>query len=314
MSLLAICLSLLVIYLSLLSFNLSLLQNSAPFRLDDAAIPRDIAEIMAARDELGRAIEAVADAWAGRAKKSKPFVPALPLHVFVNEAFELAAFIEQHWTASAAGGLPGLEGLARDGFDESCAKEMRELALAVMHWEAREKATYVPAQPPPVERARAVLSELLAALSFVLEDTSRSNDARTRAATSALRAVRASVDTATHDAFALSLESVAELARKHQRALASLPDFDVASIREASALANELRQRSARRLTNDDPRAALRDTRARVARLLDERVSVARAAIRFAFRAHPELVARATSEYRRGRRATQRSKKRTASA
>jgi len=56
----------------------------------------------------------------------------------------------------------------------------------------------------------------------------------------------------------------------------------------------------------------LRATRTRVSRLLHERITTARSVVKFAFRRHPELVARATGAYRRERRSSQRAAKRTA--
>jgi hypothetical protein len=50
----------------------------------------------------------------------------------------------------------------------------------------------------------------------------------------------------------------------------------------------------------------LRAARARVPRLLNERMALARRVIRYSFRSRPDIVQRTTSQYRRERRVRQR--------
>jgi len=252
--------------------------------------------------QIGRDIETLAKSWARRAAGSQPPLPGVPHHVFVGEALELALFLEHYWEPRAELGLPGLAALASPTLDERTAAELRELALAVMYWEGKYNATYVPPRRAPVERARVVLQELLAALSFVCDAEPKSKRA------AQLASVRASLTTGTYDGFALGLESVARLARDLERKLTPLAGFDATLIDEAVTLAGALRQQSAKKLTSGE----LRATRMRGSRLLHERITAARSVVKFAFRRHPELVARATGTYRRERRSSQRAAKRAA--
>lgn len=258
--------------------------------------------------ELGEHIEGLALEWARRAAKSAPLVPRMPLHRFVGEAFELALFVEEFWEPRAELDAPGLVTVASPTFTRSSAGEIRELALAVLHWEAKSKAAYVRRADAPVARGRLVLSELLSALAFLLEA-----EPSTRGA-AALRKVRESLEPGSHDGLALALESVARLGEQHRRALTKLPGLNASMLDEAQTLAQALRNHSATMLTREDTRSSLRNTRLRVSRLLHDRVTAARAAIRFAFRAHPDLVALATSEYKRTSRASQRQERQSRTA
>ena len=258
-----------------------------------------------ASGRLGQTIEGAAEKWARAAAKSQPFAPGLPLHRFAGEAFELALFIEEYWEPRPDLEVPGLAVLTTAAFNRETAGEIRELALAVLHWKAKRKAAYAPVPAAPVQRARLVRSELLGALEFLFgpERKSRAN--------ASLRRLRDRAEPTSHDGLALALESVARLCVQHRRALAKLPGGQLTLLDEAGALARALREHSAIALTASDARATLRNTRLRVSRLLHDRVTAARAAIRFAFRAHPDLVALATSEYKRTARASQRAKSNT---
>jgi hypothetical protein len=258
--------------------------------------------------DFGEKIEAVALEWARRAAKSAPLVPRMQLHRFVGEAFELALFVEEFWEPRAELEAPGLVTVASSAFTRNSANEIRELALAVLHWEGKSKTAYVRRADAPVARGRVVLSELLSSLAFLLEAEPSSRGA------AALRKVRESLEPGSHDGLALALESVARLAEQHRRALVKLPGLDASLLDEAPSLAQALRKHSATALTREDARSSFRNTRLRVSRLLHDRVTAARAAIRFAFRAHPDLVALATSEYKRTSRATQRQELRSRTA
>ncbi len=253
-----------------------------------------------ASERLGQVMRGVAEEWARRAAKCEPFAPRMPLHRFVGEAFELGLFVEEFWEPRAEGDVPGLATVASAGFSRETGAELCELALAVLYWEGKLKAAYEPRAEAPVARARAVLSELLSALDFLFESKQSDRDA------AALRKLRERLTPSSHDGLALALESVARLATRHRRALVKLPGLDAALLDEAESLARALRDRSATTLTRPDLRSSSRNTRLRLSRLLHDRVTAARAAIRFAFRAHPDLVALATSEYKRTSRALQR--------
>jgi hypothetical protein len=127
----------------------------------------------------------------------------------------------------------------------------------------------------------------------------------------ALRKVRAALEPGSHAGLALALESTARLAEQHRRPLSQLPGVDPGLFTEARTLAQGLREQSAAALTRPDIRSSLRSTRLRLSCLLHERVVSARAVIRFTFRAHPELVLLATSEYKRTSRQAQRAARRT---
>lgn len=257
-----------------------------------------------ASGRIGDLIKGAAEQWARRAAGCRPFAPSMPLHRFVGEAFELAMFVEEYWEPRPDVGLPGLAAVASADFEREMGNELRELALALLHWEAKLKAAYEPKLEAPVERARFVLSELFGALEFVLGKDEKGRNA------AAVRELRRHSEPSTHDGLALALEAVAQLADKHRPKLAKLPGVDARLPEEARKLARALREHSALRLTSSDDRSSLRNTRLRVCRLLHERVTAARAAVRFVFRAYPELSALATSEYKRTSRATQRAERR----
>jgi hypothetical protein len=243
--------------------------------------------------------------WEGETSLHKVYSPNLPLHVFIGEAFELACFIEHYWAPRADGlEIEGL-GSAQNSqlLSPNAARELRELALVVAELEGRHNAMLSDYPEAPVEAGKAVLRELTLALRYLF------NDKRDTKEDGQLVRLEKDVQTSTHDGLAFTLTAFAQFANQHKAELKKLPGFDVATIDEAVALAHGLYRQSSFKLTGS-PRTKTRAARGRVASLLHERMTDARSAIRFVFRDHPEIVQRATSQYRRQRRKTQRAKKR----
>jgi hypothetical protein len=120
-------------------------------------------------------------------------------------------------------------------------------------------------------------------------------------------------DRSSHDALAGSLDGTAYYAANHRKRLKALPRFDHKLIDEALVVAHRLREQSAVKNLRGPwrGRSAIRSQRARVTRLLHDRMNVARRTIRYAFPDHPDVVQRATSQYRRERRQKQRQKQRS---
>jgi hypothetical protein len=163
----------------------------------------------------------------------------------------------------------------------------------------------IPILEAPVERGEFLLGELKRCLAFVADDGVQDDrDAE-------LARLREShSDASSHDALATSLEGFAYHANKFRERLAQVPEFDLAYVGEALAVANRLRQQSALKLssreaTNRREALALRN---RLITLLRDRVNRTRRAARFIFRHHPDIAKLAGSEYERRRRARYRTR------
>jgi hypothetical protein len=228
----------------------------------------------------------------------------------VLEGFELACFIERYWEPDEQLGLPGLKEYVRAQFTETIASELRELALVVAELQGRFNAEFEPPLVAPSERAEEILSELGKALTFLFDDGLDATEDRE------LKQVKKSFnDRSSHDALAASLDGMAYYAVRHRERLKNLPRFDDAILDEALTVAHRLRSQSGLKLTTRGPhqgRAAIRADRGRVTRALHDRMNIARRTIRYALSDQPELVQRATSQYRRERRQRWREKRRQA--
>ena len=110
------------------------------------------------------------------------------------------------------------------------------------------------------------------------------------------------------DALAAALDDCVALASRHRDELDGLGNFDVALLDEGKQVATQLRERSAARIGVQNPSAERRaqEHRNRLAALLGQRINRVRAAARFVFRSHPEVIREVTSTYERRRRAARR--------
>jgi hypothetical protein len=226
------------------------------------------------------------------------------LATLVLEGFELACFIERYWEPNEELGLPGLGEYVRAQFTENLASEIRELTLAVAELQGRYNAEIDPPLVAPVERGEEILSEIHRALSFLFDDGVDEVEDK------ALEQVKKSFnDRSSHDALAQSLDGTAYFAVEYRERLKAIPQFDDAVLDEALVVARRLRNQSAFK-RKDSARQSIRSNRARVTRLLHDRMSIARRTIRYAFAEQEEAVQRATSQYRRERRKDWRDRRR----
>jgi hypothetical protein len=228
--------------------------------------------------------------------------PSLPLRRLVLEAVLLAGFVEKHWEARRAGRapLPGLRSAAgAAGLEREVARELRDLAFAVQSLDAELKATKPRVAPAPLADARRVLGELRAPLRFLLG---------ARAATRrALDKVQRTGRARSAHALALALEAHAALADAHAADLARLDDFVADLPERARRLALSLRA-PRRDVAAERARRAKLGERDALVTLLMDRMRAVRAAARFAFREHPQIVTSATSDYERKRKQKRRRK------
>ncbi len=249
-------------------------------------------------------VDALVERWVAEAGEQEELHPNVPLARLVLEGFELACFIEHYWEPNEALGLPGLKEYVRAQFTQTLANDIRELSLAVAHLQGRFNADVPAPVEAPVERGEQLLSELGRALTFLFDDGVETVEDQE------LQRIKQSFsDKKSHDALALSLEGIAYYANKQRKRLKTLPHFDDGIIDEALAVAHRLRSQSGLKKV-DDARPSARTDRARVTRLLHDRMNIARRTIRYAFAHQPEVVQRATSQYRRERRQKWREKRR----
>jgi hypothetical protein len=235
-----------------------------------------------------------------------------PLHVLVGEAVQVAWFCEHYWKAEvdAKGTVirAGLTSVERPGiFEEGIAKELLELQEALQSANTEYLMTTQPGPDASMDRARFVLGELRAVLTYMAEDgVENVDDQRLSNLNTQYQ------DALSQDAVASALDDYAGFAEMHRSGIAGLGGFDAALIDEAHALAKKLRERSAEKVVGIPPAEARRalELRNRVGTLLQERITKVRDAARFVFRNDPALARRATSAYQRRRRtAANRAKK-----
>jgi len=154
---------------------------------------------------------------------------------------------------------------------------------------------------PSVTRALAVKREIKQVMEWVLDDPD------SRSALSSLKEKHlSSRDNASE--LAAQLKDYAALARENLSRLAHEETFDASLIDEALEFVRLLpKVRRGRPPGGRESREALQERR-EATRELQDIVRNVRAAARFVFRGHPEIVRQATSPYERSRRATYRSR------
>jgi len=250
-------------------------------------------------------VEAVYTKWSALAADVEPSTSTVPIIVLLGEAHDLAETVARRWEPSAGTKpLPGLKSAVATGvIPETLAADLRELAGAVTRALGEYRAVNENTLAAPVERGEFLLAEMRQCLQFIFDDgTDDEADA------ALVRLNESHNDTSTHDALAMSLEGFAIFASRHRERLAILPEFDVAMLDEAVAVAARLRDQSALKLSGviaDRQRTALEE-RNRLITLLTDRMNRARRAFRFVFRNHLEIAKLAGSSYERNRRAARR--------
>jgi hypothetical protein len=232
-------------------------------------------------------------------------LPNLPLFVLFGEAVDVARFFRTYWASST-----GADGsIVRHGLETAGAKlsaDTDEKILTALESAQKAHTRYQLIVEPgrgPALRARGefVLSEITSTLEWHFDDDIEDDDDARLANLTELHGALG--DSA--DAMALALEDFAALAAPHRDAINGLGGFDAALIDEAPRLAAELRALPRTRARTPEAAAALADRNAKVAALY-ALVRTTRAAARFVFRAHPDIVREATSAWERKRRAAAR--------
>jgi hypothetical protein len=220
---------------------------------------------------------------------------SLPLRILLDEAAIAATFSRRRWRSTAA--HPGLESAVNETFTADTGRELAELRSAVDEADVAYRA--IPARPPGVAaEARRILRAITATLAWHLDG---GDDARGRAQLDALRAGHPKVGRSAA-ALATALEDSARLAESYRSAITGLGGFDPRELDAALILARALRERS--RAPREQP-AARREAlalRNKLVALLRDRLATVRAAARFVFRDHPEIIREVTSEHERTRR------------
>lgn len=231
----------------------------------------------------------------------------MPLHVLLGEAIDVARFTQHYWRAQTEPKSkiilrPGLELAGDSRLSESIADEILALHDLV---QAAQTAHVLAIAPPEktVERAEHVLDELAAALEWLCEDEVDSERRSTLTAITDLH--RDAPDN--EDALATELADYLGLAVKLEAELLEIGAFDPKLIDEAKRLVLALRDRSALRVRGRTTEAsAFLQQRNQFAALLMQKVNRVRAAARYVFRNHDDIVKQVTSAYQRRRRAAAR--------
>lgn len=228
-----------------------------------------------------------------------------PIRILLGEAVDLARFVATYWepTQDAAGKIlrPGLV-QAGPKLPANIGQEILELQDALQTANTQYLLTVAPIQPDVRARAQYVLSEIVAALEWWLDDGV--DDTRDQQ----LAALRAEYSDGSTSAATLAAElsDYAALARQESAGLQGLGGFELTLIDEAENLARQLRERPTTPVSPETTRKAL-DLRNRIGTLLVEHMAQVRAAARFVFRNFPEIAREASSAFERRRRNARRS-------
>ncbi len=236
---------------------------------------------------------------------------SVPLHVYLAEAVELAAFFDRHWQ-SVVDGRTGA--VTRRGFDvvadrvpKLAGEKIRALEGEVLRAQAAVLATTPRASAKVPTRSEALLArgrfvrrELLATMRWVLGDDVRDEGARNLA--SFEHAHRHEGEAM--DVLALQLDDFASLARRHRKRLADVGGFDARLIDEAPSLADEIRLIPPMPTLSEPQKAAYGGRNAVLAKL-QAWVDLVREAARFVFRDQPALARQAGSRHERRQRRRQ---------
>ena len=238
---------------------------------------------------------------------------ALPAHVFLGEAVDVAAFVQNYWEPVLDGRRrvirPGLSSVNAEGtlrLSPQIAQELDELQQAAHRAQFLYKLAVSPAEEDVMEQGAATLSELTAILEYYYDDGQETVEDVQLERLHDEHAVPTS-----HDAMALALDDYAALAAPIRDQLNGLAGFSVETIDEARTLASQLRSKSAPKQADTAARDALR-LRDQIWTLLYDRIREVRRTARIVFRHHPEILRQATSTYQRRKAAEYRRRQRAA--
>lgn len=219
---------------------------------------------------------------------------AIPVPEFLHEASALVAFVRGHVDADKKLGTLGLGSAKVTG---AFADEMQALVAQTVDANADyDVAIKGKAGGARIDRARFVVDEMHAALTYLFDDGVADDDDERLANIVAIHK-----DDADSPAYlAVELDEYAKIAEPHAKELDGLGGFDVAMIAEAKKLADEIRATPIAPPSADE--TAKLAKRNRLLQLLDKRVRKVRAAAKFVFRAHPEIAKQVASPYERKHR------------
>src|SRR5512145_361589 len=161
---------------------------------------------------------------------------AAPIHVLVGEALDLVRFCRDHWDPIPRGesARPGLRE-AGDRLPEHIADDLLELQDALHTAEADYLLTIPPIEPGLRDRAECVLSELVAAIEWLLDDGQHDEHDQQLAT---LRQEHALL-TNSVESLGTQLRDYAALAAQLRPRLAALGGFNMALIDDTHHLARE---------------------------------------------------------------------------
>jgi hypothetical protein len=251
------------------------------------------------------------DTWKDRAAQvTEVAVPAsIPLHVVFGEAVDVARFFAKYWGTVRD---PASNAVTRLGLDSAAGPKTRiaaqtgdeilSLQRAGQEAQTRYLLTVDPAIAAPRERGKFLLEEITAVLEWYFDDGVHDENDDKLAALGAAHAG----DPGSMDALASALDDYAALAEPHRAALDGLGGFQAAYLDEASKVSSALREAPQVPIVMSEAAREAIKLRNQMVSLLWERVSSVRAAAKFVYRDHPEIVREATSVYERRKRAATR--------
>ncbi|NUP09847.1 MAG: hypothetical protein HOW73_27690 [Polyangiaceae bacterium] len=223
---------------------------------------------------------------------------SMPLAVALREATDVARFFDAFWSTKTESGRLVRPGLERAGpqLPGSIGDEIRLLIQGIQASPVKLPSTVDQEVDATTAKARALLRSVSATLTWGLADASvlkglKSAGSRRDRSRGAL----------IHD-----LAVCAGLARKHQKKLLAIPDFSVELITDIEAIVEALKRMSADRARTVASRARTLEPRNRLIEMLARRVTHVRAAARYVFRDHPDILVKVTSGYERQRRRSHR--------
>jgi hypothetical protein len=250
-------------------------------------------------------------------------VIAVPFHVFLGEAVDIARFFNRYWDDQRdhEGGVVhrGLCSAATRSTSSARARSGRgadvltltsktgEEILELQRASQEAHTAYLLSVDPksvddPLARGRFLVGEIQATLTWIFPEGGTDR----RSAQLANVALAHANDPESTDALAGALDDFAGLALEAADEMDGVGGFDARFIAEAKALAAELRSRPTQATALSPATRAALELRNRICSLLADRIALVRNAARFVFRDQPEIAREATSAYERRRRSASR--------
>lgn len=219
---------------------------------------------------------------------------AAPMQVLMAEAVELVRFCRDYWHPIVSEGSPR-PGLCEAGskLPEHVADELLVLQEALHTAHTDYLLTIPPIHAGMRTRAEFVLSELVAAIEWLLDDGQHDERDQQLAC---WRDEHGPRSTSVVDALGAQLADYAALASQLRARLAAISGFNMSLIDDAHHLARELRQIS-REYSLSEETLRARDLRNRIATLLVDRMTLVRSAACFVFRNHSSIARLAASTF-----------------